>query len=348
MIQLSTTSVENYTTTSQWKAQLSQSRITCASLLKHLELESHPLASSEAEKLFELRVPPRYLSKIKKGDPNDPLLLQILPQKQEFIEAPGFSDNPLDESEYNPVQGLFHKYKNRVLLIASATCAINCRYCFRRTFPYEEHRQAKEDWQAAIDYIRRNKDVDEVILSGGDPLIQSNRSLLWLLTQLDSIEHVTRLRIHTRILTSLPERLDDELFSGLSNLNTDLVMVTHCNHPNELGEDLAETFTRLRSANIVLLNQSVLLKDINNKVEILNQLSKQLFALGILPYYLFLLDKVSGASHFQVPILEAKQLYRSLQATLPGYLLPRLSAEIPGYPSKTLVNFHSENDSLFS
>lgn len=345
MIQLSTTSVETYTPTPNWKESLIQSKMTTSELLSYLELDTHPLASSEAEKLFELRVPKAYLNKIKKGNPSDPLLLQILPQRSEFIRVEGFSDNPLDESDYNPVRGLFHKYENRVLLIASSTCAINCRYCFRRTFPYEDHRQSRSDWQAALDYIQANKDLDEVIFSGGDPLIQTNHSLLWLLNEVDSIKHITRIRIHTRMLTSLPERLDEALLDGLIALNTPLVIVTHCNHPNELGDDLKPVFDKLRSANITLLNQSVLLKQVNDHAATLCELSKKLFEFGILPYYLFLLDPVSGSAHFEIPKAEASQLYRELQSKLPGYLLPRLSVEIAGKPSKTLVNFQTEGDS---
>jgi EF-P beta-lysylation protein EpmB len=340
MIQLSTTSVENYETSSDWKVCLSQSKMTCTELLSYLNLDSHPLANSEAEKLFELRVPKGYLNKIKKGDPADPLLLQVLPQARELLEVPGFTDNPLDEAKYNPVQGLFHKYENRVLLIASSTCAINCRYCFRRTFPYDEHRQSRSDWQTALDYISSHKQVDEVIFSGGDPLIQTNQSLLWLLNEVDSIQHVTRVRIHTRMLTSLPERLDDELYIGLKTLKTPLIIVTHCNHPNELGKDLLPIFAKLKSANITLLNQSVLLKDVNNNAMILRELSKQLFQLGILPYYLFLLDSVAGAAHFEVSDLDAKKIYLELQSMLPGYLVPRLSREEPGKAAKTLVNLN--------
>jgi EF-P beta-lysylation protein EpmB len=317
--------------------------MTTSELLNYLEIDKHPLANTEAEKLFELRVPKAYLNKIKKGDPSDPLLLQILPQHKELLKVIGFTDNPLDEGNYNPVRGLLHKYENRVLLIASSTCAINCRYCFRRTFPYEEHRQSRSDWQAALDYISSNTHIDEVIFSGGDPLIQSNQSLIWLLNKVDAIKHVSRIRIHTRMLTSLPERLDDQLFKGLKALDTPLVIVTHCNHPNELGNDLKPLFDRLRSANITLLNQSVLLRQVNDNVSTLCALSKSLFSLGILPYYLFQLDPVAGSAHFDVPIAEAKQIYRQLQSKLPGYLLPRLSVEISGKPSKTLVNFHSED-----
>ena len=337
MIQLSTTSVEEYPSSTSWKERLSQSRLTTQALLHYLELASHPLANSEAEKLFELSVPPGYLKKIKKQDPLDPLLLQILPQNQELIEVPGYTDNPLDEADYSPVKGLIHKYKHRVLLVASSTCAINCRYCFRRAFPYEEHRQSRSDWQNALDYVRNNDQIDEVILSGGDPLIQTNNALLWLLGEIDSIPHIKRIRIHTRILTSLPERLDETLLNGLKALNTALVIVTHCNHPNELGDELKPVFNQLRAINITLLNQSVLLKDVNDNTDTLTTLSKDLFQLGILPYYLFLLDPVSGAAHFNVSEQKAKTLYALLQSKLPGYLVPRLSIEIPGNLSKTLI-----------
>lgn len=338
MIQLSSTSVEKYTTSEDWKTCLRQSKMTTAQLLHHVELNKHPLASSEAEQLFELRVPPAYLQKIKKGDPNDPLLLQILPQRAEHLRIPGFSDEPLEEYNYSPVKGLLHKYPNRVLLLASSSCAINCRYCFRRNFPYAEHRQSRQDWQAALEYIRQHSQLDEVILSGGDPLILNNHSLLTLLNELDAIPHISRLRIHSRILSSLPERIDQALLNGLAKLKTSLVIVTHCNHPNELGEDLRSMFSALRALNITLLNQSVLLKNINDQPEVLARLSKQLFSLGILPYYLFVLDQVSGAAHFQVPVTVARDLFKALQERLPGYLLPRLSIEIPGKLSKTLIN----------
>lgn len=344
MIQLSATSVENYAPRSDWKVKLSQSKMTCLELLNYVELDSHPLASADAEKLFELRVPEGYLKRIKKGDPNDPLLLQILPQTREFLEIPGFSDNPLDEASYTPVKGLLHKYANRVLLITSSTCAINCRYCFRRTFPYTEHRQSLKEWQEALNYISEHKAVDEVIFSGGDPLILNNQSLIWLLKQVDQIEHIKRIRIHTRILTSLPERLDEELLDAFENLKTALVIVTHCNHPNELDEEHRASFKKLRDLRVSLLNQSVLLKDINSNAHTLAELSKKLFDLGILPYYLFLLDTVSGAAHFQCSKEQALEIYQTLQSRLPGYLVPRLSVEEPGKTSKTLVSLSTSSD----
>ncbi len=243
------------------------------------------------------------------------------------------------EHTFTPVKGLLHKYANRVLLITSARCAINCRYCFRRSFPYDEHRQSREQWQDALNYIRSTHDVDEVILSGGDPLVQNNASLLWLLREIDSISHIQRIRIHTRMLTSMPARMDPELLSGLAELHKKIVLVTHCNHPNELDpQEQGQLFADLKAINITLLNQSVLLRGVNNDAETLARLSKKLFDLGILPYYLFLMDPVRGAAHFDVKEPEAVSIYQTLQSKLPGYLVPRLSREIPGEAAKTLIS----------
>jgi EF-P beta-lysylation protein EpmB len=341
MIQLSTIAVENNTNTcsqNNWKAKLSQCKMTTQELLEKVQLDSHPLASSEAEKLFELRVPPGYLEKIEKGQVNDPLLLQVLPQTLEFQNVEGFSDNPLNEDDFSPVKGLIHKYPNRVLLMSSESCAINCRYCFRRTFPYQQHRQSKADWQEALDYVRQHTELDEVILSGGDPLTQSNKYLFWLLSEIDAIPHIERIRIHSRLILTLPERIDGEFLAGIEKIRKHVVIVTHCNHPNELGAELIPYIDALKQRGVTVLNQSVLLKNINNDIATLNELSKSLFDLGILPYYLFIMDAVSGAAHFSLSIEDASKLYKCLQATLPGYLMPKLCVEIPGKTSKTLVN----------
>lgn len=338
MIHLSSIPVEDNTTKAlTWQELLSQSRLSTQELLKTLNLESHPLASSTAERLFELRVPKPYLDKIERGQAKDPLLLQILPQLAEHKTVKGFSDDPLDEEQFTPVKGLIHKYKHRVLLITSSTCVINCRYCFRRSFPYSEHKQSKSDWQAALSYIRDNEQIAEVILSGGDPLINSNHYLFWLLDQIDQIPHVTRIRIHSRLIVSLPQRIDTEFLQLINTINTTLIIVMHSNHPNELSEDLAAASQQLRALGITLLNQSVLLRSINDQAETLIQLNEALFDMGIQPYYLFILDKVAGAAHFEVPIIEAKKIHQKLQAALPGYLVPTLAIEIPGQHSKTAI-----------
>lgn len=339
MIQLSTIAVENKAQYGSWQEQLSQSKLTTAELLARLKLESHPLATSQAEQLFELRVPPAYIDKIAINTPDDPLLLQIMPQSAEFNKVDGFSDSPLEEERFSPVKGLIHKYANRVLLMASSSCAINCRYCFRRAFPYEEHRQAKQDWQAAFAYIKAHENLDEVILSGGDPLTLNNAYLSWLLKEIDSIAHIKRIRIHTRMLLSIPERIDEALLSTIESLAKQVILVTHCNHPNELGPELKNSLTALKKAGVTLLNQSVLLKHINDSADTLKSLSLALFDLGILPYYLFLFDRINGAAHFEVNEADSLDIYQQLLTKLPGYLVPRLSQEIPGEHYKSLATF---------
>jgi len=337
MIHLSSIPVENNTPPEDWKSILSQSKITTKELLEYCKLDHHPLASSDAEGLFSLIVPRTYLEKIEKGNPNDPLLLQVLPQKSEHIEVAGFTENPLKEDTFSPVKGLIHKYPNRVLLITTSACVINCRYCFRRTFPYGEHRQSKAQWKDALNYISQRKMINEVILSGGDPLIQNNDSLFWLLSEIDAIAHIKRIRIHSRLLISLPQRIDKEFVERFKMIKKQKIIVTHCNHSNELGDDVKISIDALRSQNVTLLNQSVLLKSINDQPETLTELSEALFDTGILPYYLFLLDPVAGAAHFDISLAQAKDIYKQLLTQLPGFLTPRLSIEIPGEQSKTPI-----------
>lgn len=321
-----------------WRSLLRDSRITTQQLLNRLNLSEHPLAAASAESLFELRVPPPYLDKIEAGNPTDPLLLQVLPQAQEHLKVEGFDADPLQESAFSPARGIIHKYHNRVLLIASQACAIHCRYCFRRHFPYAEHRQSRSQWHEALDYIRANPAIDEVILSGGDPMILDNDYLGDLLQALQDIPHLRHLRIHSRLLCSLPQRIDDGLLALIERLNLPLVIVLHSNHPHEMDALLHDKLQALRQRGVTLLNQSVLLRGVNDNADTLATLSHRLFAAGVLPYYLFLLDRVEGAGHFEVPEPEARALYRALMARVSGYLLPRLMVEIPGQTSKTPVS----------
>ncbi len=340
MIHLSTIAVENKAHYGSWQSQLSQCKITSSELLSKLGLQSHPLINTDAEHLFELRVPPRYLDKIAANTPNDPLLLQVLPQHREFDHVEGYTDSPLNEEQYTPLKGLLHKYKNRVLLMSSSVCAINCRYCFRRNFPYEEHRPSKEQWQEVFTYIGEHPELDEVILSGGEPLINNNDYLGWLIKELSSIPHIQRIRIHSRLVLSIPERIDSELLKIFADCKKHLILVTHCNHPNELGSELSPYFSALKQRGVTLLNQSVLLKGVNDQSQALKELSLRLFELGVLPYYLFMYDKVAGAAHFEVEEHDAFALYDGLLGSLPGYLVPRLSQEIPGKESKSLATFN--------
>ncbi len=339
MIQASSKAVETSAPESMhWQAILQRSRMTTIELLQRLELDAHPLADPSAEGLFPLRVPEPYLNKIRKADPHDPLLLQILPQALEHSNPSGFTTDPLQESRFTPVPGIIHKYRNRVLLIINQSCAIHCRYCFRRSFPYAEHRHSRASWSEALDYVRADAAIDEVILSGGDPLTLRDDGLFELLRQIEAIPHVRRLRLHSRMPITLPQRIDASFLRGLSSLNKPLVCVVHCNHAQELATDVGEAVQRLRQVGCQILNQAVLLKGVNDSVETLRQLSLQLFDIGILPYYLFCLDRVSGAAHFEVELAQAKALYTDLQKVLPGYLVPRLALEQPGAAHKTLLS----------
>jgi EF-P beta-lysylation protein EpmB len=271
------------------------------------------------------------------GNRQDPLLLQVLPQQQERVSVAGFGADPLAERVSNPRQGLIHKYRDRVLLIASGGCAINCRYCFRRHFPYQQNQLGPEQWQQVLDYIQTHTELREAILSGGDPLVTPDSRLSRMIEQLATIDHLQRIRIHSRLPIVIPERVTHALVTALTATRLQPVIVLHCNHANEVNDEVRAAIARLRSAGITVLNQAVLLRGINDSVAAQQQLSETLFSSGVLPYYLFVLDPVAGAAHFDVPDAEAQQLVGELQARLPGYLVPRLAREIPGQPSKTLL-----------
>ncbi|TVP83529.1 MAG: EF-P beta-lysylation protein EpmB [Thioalkalivibrio sp.] len=289
--------------------------------------------ATEAHGLFRLRVPESYLARMRPGDPRDPLLLQVLPQAAEALEQPGFVSDPVDDAAAMAAPGLLHKYRGRVLLIATGACAIHCRYCFRREFPYGGA-GALHDWEPALDYIRGQRDVTEVILSGGDPLALGDHRLAELLQRLERIPHLRRLRIHTRLPVVLPERVDDGLLSWLGHGRLQQVLVLHANHPREFDPPADLALARLRASGVTLLNQSVLLAGVNDDLETLCALQERAFAAGILPYYLHLLDRVRGAAHFEVPESRARQLHAGLASRLPGYLVPRLVREVPGAAGK--------------
>jgi len=303
-------------------------------LLRRLGLDPTLAAgAAEAHGLFRLRVPESYLARIRPGDPHDPLLLQVLPQAAEALEQPGFVPDPVDDAAAMAAPGLLHKYHGRVLLIATGACAIHCRYCFRREFPYGEF-GVLHDQMSALDYIRTHPDVTEVILSGGDPLALADHRLAELLERLERIPHLRRLRIHTRLPVVLPERVDDGLLSWLGQGRLQQVLVLHANHPREFDPPADVALNRLRASGVTLLNQSVLLAGVNDDLGTLCALQERAFAAGILPYYLHLLDPVRGAAHFEVPEARARQLHAGLASRLPGYLVPRLVREVPGAPGK--------------
>ena len=323
-------------TQSAWQRQLSQAVRDPAVLCQRLGLSQAWLAGAQAgHGLFEICVPDAYLARIVPNDPNDPLLRQILPTGDEAAAPPGYVTDPLEEADHRPVKGLIHKYANRVLLIASPACAINCRYCFRRHFPYHENSPSRAQWQEALDYLRADTTIHEAILSGGDPLAASDRQLAWLVKQLESIPHLKRLRIHTRLPVVIPDRVDESLLGWLGSTRLQKVVVLPINHANEIDQAVVDACTRLKQAGVTLLNQSVLLRGINDSVPTLAALSERLFEAGVLPYYLHVLDPVQGAAHFDVPDSEAQALIQALLEHLPGFLMPRLVREVPGKMSKT-------------
>ena len=250
----------------------------------------------------------------------------------------GFSTDPLAEMSTNPLKGLIHKYHGRVLITLSGACAVNCRYCFRRHFPYQDNNPGRSGWRDICDYIAQDESITEVILSGGDPLIVPDLVLADLLQQLDAIPHLHTLRFHTRIPVVLPERVNERFIEVLAQTRLKKVVVLHCNHAQELDETVHQACIALRKIDCHLLNQAVLLSGVNDDAQILADLSNQLFAFGVLPYYLHLLDKISGAAHFDLSMDKARIIYQQLQKLLPGYLVPRLVREEAGKESKTLFS----------
>ncbi len=283
---------------------------------------------------FALRVPRGFVARMRRGDPDDPLLLQVLPQLVETEAVPGFGLDAVGDMAARGAHGVLHKYHGRALLIASGACAVNCRYCFRRHFPYGEEIAAAAQWREALDYLRGHDDVGELILSGGDPLSLSTAKLVELSRGMAGIGHLKRLRIHTRLPVVLPERVDAALCEWLAGLPQQKVVVIHANHANELDATVAAACERLRAAGAVLFNQSVLLRGVNDEVDALADLSERLFACGVVPYYLHQLDRVQGAAHFEVDDARARELAAGLRARLPGYLVPRLVREVAGEDGK--------------
>lgn len=298
-----------------------------------LPAELLPAAQLAAQQ-FALRVPEPYLARIRPGDVNDPLLRQVLPLIEETQAAAGFVADPVGDEAAMLAPGVLHKYAGRVLLVATGACAIHCRYCFRRHFPYTQANAASLRWQPALALIAADSSITEVILSGGDPLSLSDDRLNELITALHAIPHVTRLRLHTRLPVVIPQRITPALLTMLSQSRLQCVMVIHTNHPNEIDVSLRDALYQVRANGVTLLNQSVLLRGVNDDVATLVSLSEALFAAGVLPYYLHQLDKVQGAAHFEVATEVAQNLIAEVRDRLPGYLVPRFVKEIPGMAAK--------------
>ena len=293
-----------------------------------------PRLSDEAMVQFPLRVPRGFVARMRRGDPSDPLLRQVLPLDDEMRPMPGFGLDAVGDGAAKTAPGVLQKYRGRALLVATGSCAIHCRYCFRRHFPYAEETAARDGWREAVDLIRQDASIEEVLLSGGDPLSLSNGKLAELTGALADIPHLRRLRIHSRLPIVVPERVDDGLMGWLSTLPWPVTLVVHANHANEFDGTVDAALGRLRAAGVHLLNQAVLLRGVNDSVDALAALSERGFRAGVLPYYLHQLDRVAGVAHFEVDDAHARALHAGLAARLSGYLVPRLVREIPGDTGK--------------
>ncbi|AVI33944.1 MULTISPECIES: EF-P beta-lysylation protein EpmB [Acinetobacter calcoaceticus/baumannii complex] len=320
-----------------WQSQLSDLITDPLELLNLLELSTDQLLSGAilASEKFKLRVPRAFVGKMNAKDPLDPLLLQVLPHHLELEEHPEFVTDPLGEEAANQLPGVLHKYKSRFLLTLTGACAVHCRYCFRRHFPYQENLPKNEDWLNIKNYIESNPDINEVILSGGDPLTLSNRKLTLWLERLSSLKQVKILRIHSRVPIVIPNRIDEELISLLKNSRLRIILVVHSNHASELDDFTCSKLLQLSEHHITVLNQAVLLKGVNDSAQILTDLSYRLFEARVMPYYLHVLDKVKGAQHFDLIPSEIDAIYQDVLASLPGYLVPKLVREIAGEKNKT-------------
>ncbi len=324
------------TTSVDWQQEMSQAVRDPAELIERLELPANFIEPAQrAAKLFPLRVPASFLRRMQPGNPSDPLLRQVLPLDAEFEDVPGYITDPLQEADSHLADGLLQKYPGRALMIVTGHCAVHCRYCFRRHYPYDEEPKKLTAWDPAIAAIEADSSLREILLSGGDPLMLSDRKLKTLTDRLDAIPHLTRLRIHTRLPIVLPSRVTDSLLEWLQGLRLTPLMVVHANHPQEIQGDCAEALRRLVRSGIPVLNQSVLLRSINDDVETLTELSERLTNLGVIPYYLHQTDRVSGTAHFAVSDAIGLELIAEMRRRLPGYAVPTFVQEVPGEMHKT-------------
>lgn len=321
-----------------WQDELSHAVKKPAQLLKMLGLE-HRLQAIDADKLksFPLRVTQSYINKMHYGDVSDPLLRQVFPLIDEQLEVDGFSADPVGDHLAITSPGILHKYRGRALLLTTGACAIHCRYCFRRHFPYSESNPLASQWQQSLATLQEDNSIHEVIFSGGDPLALTDSKLASMVEDLQHIPHIKRLRIHTRLPLVLPKRINKSLLSWIGNSSLRVVMVIHANHANEIDAETAEALLQLRAAGCELLNQAVLLRGVNDDAPSLIALSERLSEVQVLPYYLHLLDKVQGASHFDVDEATGIDLIAEIRRQLPGYLVPRLVREQQGEASKTVI-----------
>lgn len=317
----------------KWKQILRQSFNRVEQLVNYLELDSSQCEEVLFNPKFPILVPIRLARKMEKRNLDDPLVLQFLPIRKELEYSAEFTSQPVCDNNFQETEKLLHKYHGRVLLLCTNACAMHCRYCFRQNFDYAKVKLFEKE----IEWIANDSSISEVILSGGDPFSLSNDTLQYILEKLGSIKHVKRIRFHTRFLIGVPERVDEEILSLISSLPQQVYIVIHCNHPNELDDDVFVSLQSLQKVGCLILNQAVLLKGVNDHVDTLVKLCLQLSDKGILPYYLHQLDKVEGAAHFEVLEETGRYLITEIAKQLPGYAVPKYAREIPGQPNKTLL-----------
>ncbi len=323
---------------SSWQIELAGAFRHPQALLQHLGLDAETLGYSEQGLVqFPLRVPINFADRMQYGNSDDPLLRQVFPYRDECESPAHFRLDPLFEANARISAGLLQKYDGRVLIITTSVCAIHCRYCFRRHHPYQEDTLNQKQQDQALEFIRNNPDIEEVILSGGDPLLLADKPLSAMVKRIAGIKHVQRLRLHSRVPVVLPSRISTEFIDTLSGTRLKPVMIVHINHANEINDDVVRALKQFSDRNIPLLNQSVLLKGVNDNADALIELSRRLFDVNVIPYYLHLLDPVVGSAHFEVPETTAKTIHAEMQARLSGYLVPRLVREVPGASGKTWI-----------
>lgn len=323
---------------SPWQAELRKAVRSAAELCRELDLpQKMAVAAAGGAEDFAVFVPPAYLKRIRMGDPGDPLLRQVLPVGEEQAVVEGYSRDPVGDASATLQAGVLQKYARRALLITTGACAVHCRYCFRRHFPYEQSPHSEAAWDQALASIAADETIREVILSGGDPLMLVDERLAMLTKKIAAIAHVTRLRIHTRLPIMVPSRIGDELLEWLTTGQLTPVMVIHANHAQELDDEVAAAMARLQQAGVMLLNQAVLLRGVNDSADAQAALSDRLIAIGVVPYYLHQLDRVAGAAHFEVPIDEGIRIVAALRTRLPGYAVPKYVQEVAGELSKVTL-----------
>jgi len=331
-------SVRAFSAEPSWRGEVRDAVRDAGELCRRLQLPEDLAGSAAAAAgQFPVFVPPSYLSRIQLGNPQDPLLKQVLPVSEETAQVEGYVADPVGDAAAALQPGVLQKYAGRALLIATGACAVHCRYCFRRHFPYDEAPHGAVEWESALDSIAADSSIQEVILSGGDPLMLVDGQLAGLVERIAAIPHVDRLRVHTRLPVMIPSRVTDELFAWLTGTRLTPVMVIHANHAQELDDQVASSLQRLQQAGAMLLNQAVLLRGVNDSTDTQAELCQRLIELRVVPYYLHQLDRVAGAAHFEVPVEAGRQIVKELRARLPGYAVPRYVQEIPGELNKVVL-----------